>query len=100
MPVRDVLERRTHHQRRRAARHFDALDAAAHAAARLVQRLAVLGRDDAGQFVEVLLEQRLEPVEDLRARVRPACRARPETPRAAAEPRLHVGGRRQAACVR
>ena len=46
--------------RRRAARDLDALDAAAQAAARLVQRLAVLGRDDARDLVEVLFEQLLE----------------------------------------
>ena len=40
----DVLEAEALHQRRRAARDLDALDAAAHAAARLVERLAVLGR--------------------------------------------------------
>ena len=46
-----------HHQRRRAAGDLDALDAAAHAAARLVEGLAVLGRHDARELLEVLLEQ-------------------------------------------
>ena len=45
MPVRDVLERAALHQRRRAARHLDALDAAADAAARFVERFSVLGGD-------------------------------------------------------
>ena len=42
---RDLLEAVAHHQRRGAARDLDALDPAPHAAARLVDRLAVLGRD-------------------------------------------------------
>ena len=45
--VRDVLEAVAHQHRRAAAGHLDALDAAPHAAARLVERLAVLGRDHA-----------------------------------------------------
>ena len=57
---RDVLEPVAHEHRRAAAGDLDALDAAADAAARLVERLAVLGGDDAGQLLEVLLEQRLE----------------------------------------
>ena len=54
-PVGDVLEAEALHQRRRAARDLDALDAAAHAAARLVERLAVLGRHRARELLEVLL---------------------------------------------
>ena len=46
---RDVLEAEALHQRRRAARDLHALDAAPHAAARFVERLAVLGRDGASQ---------------------------------------------------
>ena len=68
-PARNVLEPGALHQRRRAAGDFDALDAAAHAAARFVERLAVLGRHRARQRLEVLLAERLELVEDLRARV-------------------------------
>ena len=64
---RDVLEAEALHQRRRAARHFDALDAATHAAARLVEGLAMFGGDDARHLLEMFLEQRLEPVEHLRA---------------------------------
>ena len=52
-----LLEAVAHHQRRRAAGDLDALDAAPDAAARLVDRLAVLGRDGPGQLLEVLLEQ-------------------------------------------
>ena len=67
---RDVLEAEALHQRRRAARHLDALDAAPDAAARLVERLAVLGGDGAGELFEMLLRSScLELVEDLRARV-------------------------------
>ena len=65
----DVLEAVAHQHRRRAARDLDALDAAAKAAARLVERLAVLGGDDAGDLVEVLFEQLLELEHRLRARV-------------------------------
>ena len=60
MPGGHVLEAVAHQQRRCAARHLDALDAAPHAAARLIERLAVLGRDDARDLVEVILEQLLE----------------------------------------
>ncbi len=68
---RDVLEAVAHQQRRRAAGHLDALDAAADAAARLVERLAVLGRDDAGELLEVLFEQ-LPELEHRRGRGRRA----------------------------
>ena len=50
----DVFEAVSHEERRRAARDLDALDAAAQAAARFVERLAVLGRDDAGDLLEVV----------------------------------------------
>ena len=49
MPRGDVLEAVAHQHRRRAARDLDAFDAAPHAAARLVERLAVLGRHDAAR---------------------------------------------------
>ena len=65
--ARDVLEAVAHEHRRRAARDLDALDAAAQAAARFVQRLAVLGRDDARDLLEVLFEQLLELEHRLRA---------------------------------
>ena len=72
----NVLEPVAHEHRRRAARDLDALDAAAQASARLVQRLAVFGRDDARDLVEVLLEKLLELEHRLRAfdrrRVAPA----------------------------
>jgi hypothetical protein len=67
--VRDVFEAEPLHQRRRPARDFHALDAAAHAAARLIERLAVLGGHRDRELLELLLEQRLEPVQDLRAGV-------------------------------
>jgi hypothetical protein len=55
----DVLQAVAHEHRGRPAGDFDALDAAPHAPARLVQGLAVLGRDDAGQLLEVRFEERL-----------------------------------------
>ena len=57
---RDVFQAVSHEHRRSAAGDLDALDAAPHAAARLIQRLAVLGRDDAGELLEVVLEELLE----------------------------------------
>src|SRR5262249_28189201 len=65
----DVLEAGALHQRRRAAGDLDALDAAADAAARFVEGLAVLGGHGARQLVEVLLAELLEPVERLGAGV-------------------------------
>jgi hypothetical protein len=44
----------------RAGRHLHALDTAPHRAARLVQRLAVLVREDAGQLLEVPLQDALQ----------------------------------------
>ena len=61
-----VLEPVAHQQGRRAARHLDAFDPAAHAAARFIQRLAMLGRDDASDLVDVILEQLPEPEERAR----------------------------------
>jgi hypothetical protein len=58
--LRDVFQAIALHERRRAARHLDALDAAPDAAARLVERLAVLGGDDARHLLEVLFEQGLK----------------------------------------
>ncbi len=43
MPAATFSSPVAHQQRRRAARDLDAFDAAPHAAARLVERLAVLG---------------------------------------------------------
>src|SRR5262249_28457085 len=53
----DVFEPVSHHQRRRAAGDLDALDAAAHAAARLLESLAVLSGDEPGELFEMLLEK-------------------------------------------
>jgi hypothetical protein len=66
---RDVLEAEALHQRGRAAGHLDALDAAADAAARFVERLAMLGRHRARELLEMLLAQLLELVEHLDAGV-------------------------------
>jgi len=68
-PACDVLERGALHQRRRTTGNLDALDPTAHASPSFVKRLAVLGCDDPGQLLEVLLERSLELVEHLRARV-------------------------------
>ena len=68
-PLRDVLEARSLHQRRRSARDLDTLDAAPYAAARFVDGLAVFGGDDPRHFVEVLLQLRFQAVEHLRPRV-------------------------------
>jgi hypothetical protein len=76
----NVLERHPLHQRRSAAGDFDALDAPPHAAARFVERLAMLGCDGPGEFVEALFEERLELVKHLRPRVDRSvtpCRKRP-----------------------
>ena len=61
---RDVLQAVAHHQRRRPAGDLHALDAPAHAAARLVEGLAVLAGDGRGELLEVLLEQLPEAEEE------------------------------------
>jgi hypothetical protein len=53
----DLLEAVAGGERGRPAGDLDALDAAAHAPARLVERLAVLGRDDPRELLEVVLEK-------------------------------------------
>src|SRR5690606_40092975 len=57
---RDVLETVAHQHGRSAARHLDAFDGAAHAAARLVERLAVLFGDLPRDAIEMILEQLAE----------------------------------------
>ncbi len=59
--ARDVAQGTALEERRRAAREIDHLDAAPHLAPRLLERLAVVARDDRSQLFEVLLEQSLEP---------------------------------------
>ena len=50
---RDVFETVPHQHRRRAAGDLDAFDAAADAAARFVERLAVFGRDKPRKLVQM-----------------------------------------------
>jgi len=90
---RDVFEPGPLHERRCAARHLDALDPAAHAAARLIERLAVLGGDDAGHLLEVQLEQRLELVQHLRAGVHGRVAPGWERARRRLDGRIHIVGR-------
>jgi hypothetical protein len=91
----DVLEREALHQRRRAGRHFDAFDAAAHAAARFVERLPVLGRDQPRHLVEVLLHQLLHSIEHLRARVHGRVAPRRKRLGRGLHGGIHVGRRRK-----
>ena len=68
-PTRNVLHAFAHEQRGNAAGELDHLDAAFNVAARFGQRLAVFARVEPDQFLEVLLQQRLE-LETRRARAR------------------------------
>ena len=58
--ARDVPQRPSLQEGRRAACEVDDLDATPHFAAGLVERLAVVARDEGGELLEVVLEQRLE----------------------------------------
>src|SRR4029079_17277166 len=80
---------------RGAAGDLDALDAAPDAAARLAERLAVLGGHDARELFEVLFEEGLEPVEHLRARVDGRLSPPGEGIRRRADGGVHVGARRE-----
>ena len=66
-PGADVLAELALEQLRDAARELDHLDAAHDLALGVGERLAVLGADQVGQLVNLLLEQVLEPEHDARA---------------------------------
>ena len=69
-PGGDVLETVAHHERWGSAGDLDTLDAAPDASPGFIERLAVLGRDDARELLEVFLEKRLEFEEHSSARHR------------------------------
>jgi len=89
---RNILEAEALHQGRRAARDLHALDATPHAAARLVERLPVLGGDDARKLLEMLLEQCFVFVEDLRPRVHRRVAPRGKRARRRLDGGVHVAG--------
>ena len=66
-PLRHIVHRVAHHQRRHPARNFHHLDAALHLGHRIFEHLAVFASQNRSDFPHVLLEKRLEAIERLHA---------------------------------
>ena len=73
----DVRQDLARDQARDAAGELDDLDAAVHLGPGLGERLAVLARDERGQLLEVLFQQRAEAEHERGPARRPASRSRP-----------------------
>src|SRR5207244_10003130 len=93
--ARDVAQGTALEERRRAAREIDHLDAAPHLAPRLLERLAVVARDDRSQLFEVLLEQSLEPEHQAHALHQGCARPAGECPDRRVDRSVDVGLSRQ-----
>jgi hypothetical protein len=65
--LRNVIERLAHHQAGHTAGNLHHLDRTANRAARIVEGLAILGRENACDLVRVAVEERFVTVEDLDA---------------------------------